>query len=283
MNDYKKYRIQPFLKWAGGKRQIIDELESRIPNKFQKYFEPFVGAGALFLHLQHKKSIINDSNSDLMTCYKVIKNKPHQLMAKLDEMNELHRKGLKDYFYSVRKMDRQETWKSIDDVTRAARLMYLNKYCYNGLYRVNSKNQFNVPYNGKKYVKLYDRENITSLSEFLFETDTKILCEDFDFVVSKATKDDLVYFDPPYDVLPGKKSFDSYNRKGFGRQGQKRLAKVFKQLDKKGCYLMLSNHNTPFISELYKDFNIEIVYAKRQINSKASGRGKIEEVIIRNY
>lgn len=277
-----KYKFQPYLKWAGGKRQIIQELTTRVPEKFNTYFEPFVGAGALFMTLKHPNTVIGDINKDLMASYKVVRDNPHGLMARLDEMNDLHKEGNKDYYLSVRALDREPMWKEVDDLTRASRLLYLNKYCFNGLYRVNSKNQNNVPFNGKDYVKLYDRENILSLSEYLYENNVDILLEDYKEICSSAKKGDFIYFDPPYDVLK-RDSFDSYNEKGFGTKGQKELARLFKELDKKGCYVMQSNHNTTLIQELYKEFESEIIYATRQINSKATGRGKIEEVIIRNY
>lgn len=281
-SDSMDYKFQPYLKWAGGKRQIIKELTSRIPTKFGKYIEPFVGAGALFMEIKHPKTIIGEINKDLIASYLVVRDNPHGLMAELDQMNELHKKGQKEYYLAVRAMDREAKWEEVDNLTRASRLIYLNKYCFNGLYRVNSKNEYNVPFNGKEYVNLYDRENILSLSEYLYENKVEILLADYTEICSKAEKGDFIYFDPPYDVLK-KETFDSYNEKGFGTKGQKKLAELFKELDKKGCYVMLSNHKTPLIKELYGNYPTTVVKANRQINSKASGRGAIEEVIITNY
>lgn len=282
MSDPMKHNVKPFLKWAGGKRQIINELLSRIPKEFDVFYEPFVGAGALFLELENHKAVIGDINTDLIDAYKTIKSNPHGLLATLDIMNEKHIKRGKEYYLEVRMEDRNTNWEKVSQLNKAARLMYLNKYCFNGLYRVNSKNQYNVPFNGKEFVKLYERENILSISEYLFQKKVEILCDDFEVVCSNAKKGDFVYFDPPYDVLK-KDTFDSYNEKGFGVAGQERLAELFVDLDRRGCYVMLSNHNTPLIEKLYSKYNVDIIQARRNINSKGSERGKIEEVIIRNY
>ncbi len=282
MSENMKYNLRPFLKWAGGKRQVIEELVCRLPAKFNNFYEPFVGAGALFLALERNKAVIGDVNSDLIDSYKTIKSNPLELLSELDIMNEKHMQEGKEYYLHVRSLDRNSKWQNESSLKKAARLMYLNKYCFNGLYRVNSKNQFNVPFNGKKLVNLYSRENIISLSKYLSENKVEILCEDFEVICKNAKKGDLIYFDPPYDVLK-KDTFDSYNEKGFGVAGQERLFKLYKELDLRGCYVMLSNHNTPLIKELYKEYVIDIINARRNINSQADKRGNIEEVIIRNY
>ncbi|MDD4298494.1 MAG: DNA adenine methylase [Bacilli bacterium] len=273
--------IKPFIKWAGGKRQLISEIERRLPKKFKRYYEPFVGGGALFMHLQNQDNVINDLSDELTNAYIQIKDNPHKLMIKLDEYEAEHSKRGKEFYYEIRDMDRNEEWHNIDNLIKAVRLIYLNKTCYNGLYRVNKKGYFNVPWNKKVNVRTYESGNIINLSKFLNNSNTKILRGDFESACENANKGDFIFFDPPYDMLGGG-SFESYTKDGFGIKGQKRLAELFKRLDKKGCYVMLTNHNTPLINELYKEFNIDVVSVKRMINSDAKNRIG-EETIIYNY
>ena len=164
---------------------------------------------------------------------------------------------------------------------KAARTIYFNKACFNGLYRVNSKNEFNVPYNGKGKINTYNGENLLRLHTYFAMNDVKILCTDFEEAVKDAKEGDFVYLDPPYDVW--NHSFTTYTKDGFDRKEQQRLARVYNELSNRGVKVMLSNHNTPFIQETYKDFHIHVIEAKRNINAKGSGRGKVQEVIITNY
>jgi DNA adenine methylase len=276
-----KGEIRPFIKWAGGKRQLIPEIVKRLPKDFNKYYEPFVGGGALFMYLQHPFTIINDYSEELINAYIQIKDNPIELMKKLDEYEKQHIEKGAEFFYTIRGMDREKDWDKIDNITKAARLIYLNKTCYNGLYRVNKKGYFNVPFNQKMKVTTYDKKNILNLSKFLNQAGVKILKGDFEEACKDAKKGDFIFFDPPYDVLENG-SFEKYTADGFGVEEQKRLAMLFKKLHKKGCYLMLTNHNTPLINDLYKDFNIDVVGVKRMINSDVSNR-KGEETIIYNY
>ncbi len=273
--------ITPVLKWAGGKRQLINEIEKRLPSSFNKYYEPFVGGGALFMHLKCNKTILGDISVELINVYKQIKDAPIALMKCLDELEESHKSSPEEHFYKIRGLDRENYFNYLSDVYKASRTMYLNKSCFNGLYRVNKQGHFNVPFNKKDVINTYDRTNILNLSDFLNKKDVELYCMDFETICATAKKGDFVYFDPPYDLLK-KDTFNSYTKESFGVEEQKRLSDLFKKLDQKGCYVMLTNHNTELINELYKDFSIDVVSAKRMINSNAKNR-KGEEVIVYNY
>lgn len=271
---------KPFVKWAGGKRQILDKLNKYIPTNFGTYYEPFVGGGALLFDLSPKKAVINDSNEELMNVYNVLCDySKYSKMCKL--LNKYEANHSEEFYYEIRNMDKEKSFTRISDYKKAARTLYLNKSCFNGLYRVNKKGEFNVPFNKNKKVNTYDGENLLTIHYFLTNNDIKIECLDFEESVKNAKKGDFVYFDPPYDSDTS--TFNSYTEEGFGKEEQRRLAKVFKELDSRGVYVMLSNHNTILVNELYKDYNINIIEAKRSINSKGSKRGNVEEVIITNY
>ena len=272
---------KPFVKWAGGKRQIIDKLLELVPNDFNTYYEPFVGGGALLFELSPNKAVINDSNIELMNVYQCIKDENKYKKMCL-ELNNHEKKHSEEYYYEIRNKDRDKNkFNKMIDYKRAARTIYLNKACFNGLYRVNSKNEFNVPSNRKDKIKTYDKENLSIIHSYLNYNKIDILSTDFEEAVKTAKKGDFVYFDPPYDSETS--TFNSYTEDGFGKEEQIRLSNIFKELDKRGCYVMLSNHNTKLINELYKDYNIHVIKAKRNINSNGNKRGKVEEVIITNY
>ena len=276
-------KAKPFLKWAGGKRQIIEELKKNIPEEFNTYYEPFVGAGALLFELAPKKAVINDSNRELMNVYNVLCDyEKYNKMCKL--LNSYEIKNSEEFYYEIRNKDRNKSmFNRLSDYTKAARTIYLNKACFNGLYRVNSKNEFNVPFNKKTKINTYDGENLLTVHMYLTREDNniEIRCTDFEEAVKDAKEGDFVYFDPPYDS--DTETFNNYTEEGFGKNEHIRLAHVFKELDKKGVKVMLSNHNTTLVKELYKDYNIHIIEAKRNINSNGKKRGKVEEVIITNY
>lgn len=272
---------KPFVKWAGGKRQIIDKLKKHVPEEFDTYYEPFVGGGALLFELSPKKAVINDSNKELMNVYSVLcdEDKFKKMCSVLNSYETSHSE---EFFYEIRDKDRNKnTFNRLSDYTRAARTIYLNKACFNGLYRVNSKNEFNVPFGKKLKVNTYEGSNLITVSNYLTMNDVKILCVDFEEAVKTAKKGDFVYFDPPYDS--DTETFNGYTEDGFGKEEQKRLAKVFKDLDSRGVYVMLSNHNTILVNEQYKDYSIHVIEAKRNINANGKKRGKVEEVIITNY
>lgn len=274
-------QMSPFVKWAGGKRQLIKEIMTRLPGQYNTYFEPFVGGGALFFHLAPKSSVINDITRELIVTYEVIRDNVDELIDKLNEYTIKHALNPSEYYYSMRKLDRELDWANSDKITIASRFIYLNKACFNGLYRVNRSGFFNVPFNKKEAIITHSKENLLMIHRFLNNSQTTILNTDFEDVVNKTKKGDFVFFDPPYDVLK-KDTFDSYNPHSFGVEGQKRLARVFQELTDRGVYVILTNHNTPLINNLYSDYRIDVVTVKRMINSDSSNRHGTE-VIVYNY
>lgn len=274
--------MTPFVKWAGGKRQLLNDIKRLMPKQYEQYFEPFIGGGAVLFEIAPKTAIISDMNKELITTYKVFKSetKFNQLLLRLDEYEKNHNEV---YYYKVREQDRDAAFSQLSDVEVSGRFIYLNKACFNGLYRVNSKGFFNVPFGKKEVLKTYNKENLESIHQYFVNNDVEIYLQDFEKTIASAKKGDFVYFDPPYDTIENKNSFTAYNENIFDRDAQIRLSNTFKELDKKGVYVMLSNHNTSFIQSLYKGFNIHIVKATRMINSKSSERGPIEEVLITNY
>lgn len=279
---YRKYKIKPFVKWAGGKTQILDKITSLLPKKFNTYFEPFLGGGALFFSLVPHKAVINDSNDELISAFKCFQDSNNYTLM-IEEILKHENNHSEMYYYQVREMDRNENFLSLPIYIRAARMIYLNKACFNGLYRVNSKGYFNVPSGKKEVVKAYNQDLFNDLHEYLINSEISILQTDFEKAVETAKTGDFVYFDPPYDTFEEHSNFTTYTKDSFGKDEQRRLSEVYRNLDKKGVYVMLSNHNTPFIQELYQGFNITVIEARRSINSKGSGRGSVEEVIITNY
>lgn len=272
--------LQPFTKWTGGKRQLLPVIKSLMPDNYNSYFEPFIGGGAVFFELIPKKAIINDFNSELINCYRQIKDNPQKLIELLVE----HQKNnSKDYYLELRSVDRDDRIHAMTDTERAARIMYMLRVDFNGLYRVNSKNQFNVPYGRYKNPKIVDSDLILSISQYLNKNNIEILTGDFEKAVEDVGAGDFVYFDPPYIPLSETSAFTSYTHEGFSYEDQVRLRDVFRKLDKKGAYVMLSNSSSPLVEELYKGFNIHKVEAIRTNGAKASSRGKISEIIVTNY
>ena len=272
---------KPFVKWAGGKRQILDKLIKYVPEDFNTYYEPFVGGGALFFELSPKNAVINDSNEELINVFRCIKDE-EKLTKMSNELNHHEANHSEEYYYKIRNIDRDKNkFNRLSDYKRAARTIYLNKACFNGLYRVNSKGEFNVPFGKKLKVNTYEGQNIGIIHAYLNFNNIKILSIDFEETVKDAKEGDFIYFDPPYDSDTS--TFNSYTEDGFSKDEQIRLSNVFKNLSDRGCYVMLSNHNTVLINELYKDFYIHKITAKRNINSNGKKRGKVEEVIITNY
>ena len=272
---------KPFVKWAGGKRQILDKLIKYVPEDFNTYYEPFVGGGALFFELSPKNAVINDSNEELINVFRCIKDE-EKLTKMCNELNHHEANHSEEYYYKIRNIDRDKNkFNRLSDYKRAARTIYLNKACFNGLYRVNSKGEFNVPFGKKLKVNTYEGQNIGIIHAYLNFNNIKILSIDFEEAVKDAKEGDFIYFDPPYDSDTS--TFNSYTEDGFSKDEQIRLSNVFKNLSDRGCYVMLSNHNTVLINELYKDFYIHKITAKRNINSNGKKRGKLEEVIITNY
>lgn len=266
---------KPFVKWAGGKRQLLRVLIANVPKTFNTYIEPMVGGGALLFELMPERGIISDINYELINAYRVIRDNVDELIENLKK----HRNE-ESYFYKVRAQNPEE----LSPVERASRFIYLNKTCYNGLYRENSKGEFNVPFGKYKNPKICDEENLRAVSEFLNSSDVQILCQDYKDTCELAKKGDFVYLDPPYHPLSKTASFTKYNRYDFTEEDQMELSKVFRELDRKGCYVMLSNSNTEFVKKLYRGYRIEEIEASRAINCKGEGRKRDKiELLIRNF
>ena len=265
-----KESIKPILKWAGGKRQLLPQLKKCIPLNYNKYIEPFIGGGALFFDLNTKNSIVSDTNNELTNLYSEIAVNPLKIIKKLKEY-----KNTKDFFYNVRQ---QKPARKLD---RACRTIYLNKTCFNGLYRVNKKGEFNVPYAASKNVTFVNENNLLQASSLLKKT--KILNTSYDLVLKKyAKKGDLVFLDPPYLPISKFSDFKRYTKEQFRLEDHIKLAKLFEELSKRGCYLILTNSSSSKILDLYKNFNIKIFDTKRNINSKGNKRfGK--DIIVTNY
>ncbi|HUW90483.1 MAG TPA: DNA adenine methylase [Candidatus Nanopelagicaceae bacterium] len=266
----------PFVKWAGGKRQLINQMKVYFPKNFNKYIEPFVGGGAVFFHLLPKKAILSDSNLELINCYNVIKYNVKELIESLS-----HHKYEEKYYYQIRAMDRDlEFYKKLSNIEKASRTIYLNKTGYNGLYRVNSKGYFNVPFGFHKNPTICDRNNLIAVHSAL--RNVKINHNPFESCLKFAERNDFIYFDPPYHPLSETSNFTSYNKGNFGEASQNELFNNFKILDERGCKLLLSNSYSDYILNLYRDYEIIVLKARRSINSNAQRRGLIKEVLIKN-
>ena len=272
---------KPFVKWVGGKRQLLSQFQELglYPSGFDgasgRYFEPFVGGGAVFFDLRPKNATISDLNSELITTYTVVRDGVERLIESLKK----HIYG-KDYFLKMRAMNPAE----MSELDVASRFIYLNRTCFNGMYRVNSKGQFNVPFGRYRNPIICDEDNLRAASSVL--KDVEILNVDYKAAVSKAKTGDFVYFDPPYYPVSPTSSFTSYTKDGFAEKEQIELRDTFAELSNRGCYVMLSNSDTTFIRNIYsglKNVTITTVNAGRSINSKAAGRGKITELVITNY
>ena len=272
--------VAPFVKWAGGKRQLITQIRERMPEKYNDYYEPFIGGGAVIFDLLPANALINDINKALINTYRTICNEPDAFLKEVNRLdNDMWEDG-KKYYYSIREHYNDKLMRSEYDVELAALFVFINKHCFNGLYRVNGKGLFSVPYNNSRRVSV-DEDVIIATSEYL--RGVTIIDGDFEQACKNAKKGDFVFIDSPYAPL-NPTSFESYTKEGFDIESHKRLAKLYDELTARGCYCMLTNHNTELINELYgnKDYKIDVVSVKRMINSDASNRVG-EEVIICNY
>ena len=275
--------LKPFTKWTGGKRQLLPELLELMPKKYNRYYEPFIGGGALFFKVMPDKATISDLNSNLIYSYIEIKENVNDLISIL----EIHQKNnSKEYYLDLRATERDGRLEKMNNTEKAARLLYMLRVNFNGMYRVNSKNQFNVPYGRYKNPKIVDELLLKNISAYLNSKDIKIYNASFEEIIKDAEKGDFVYFDPPYAPISETSSFTSYTQEGFGMIEQERLRDVFIDLTNRGVKVMLSNSDVKCIRELYSEIpntNITVVEAKRMINSKPSARGNVNELIIRNY
>lgn len=276
----KKNRLAaPVLKWVGGKRQLLDTLRPLLPKRITTYHEPFVGGGALLFHLQPNTAYINDINPDLIRVYTVIKDDVDALIEELEKFE-----NTSEQFYSVRDWDRdKDYYDSLSDVKKAARVIFLNKTCFNGLYRVNNAGEFNSPFGNYRNPNIVNAPVLRAVSSYFNTADIHMSCVDYEEVLKTAPKGAFVYLDPPYDPMSETSSFTGYSKGGFSRADQIRLRECCDELNARGVKFMLSNSATDFILEQYSDYNITIVKAKRAINSVATKRGDVDEVVVRNY
>lgn len=270
---------EPFLKWAGGKRQLLADLMGRVEllKEFGRYHEPFVGGGAFFFELWKrgmlkKSAYLSDINPHLIVAYEGLKHEASAVIALLREHSEHH---CKEYYYQ-RRASKPET-----RAARAARIIYLNRTCFNGLFRENSKGEFNVPMGSYKNPRICHEANLRAVAKALRHT--RVDTRPFQSVVGHAEAGDLVYFDPPYHPVSDTANFTAYQKGGFGQEEQRALADVVRELDAKGVHVLVSNSWTPFVQELYADFTIEQVFAKRRINSRGDKRGAVPEALVRNF
>lgn len=272
--------VAPFVKWAGGKRQLIPQIRERMPKKYENYYEPFVGGGAVIFDLMPANALINDINKALINTYRQIRDIPEKFIADVNRLDKEMPEDGRAYYYSLRELYNDKLMKSEYDLELASLFVFINKHCFNGLYRVNGKGLFNVPYNNSRRASI-DEEAIMEISKYL--KDVKIVDGDFEEACEDAKRGDFIFLDSPYAPL-NPTSFESYTKEGFDVESHKRLSKLYDDLTDRGCYCMLTNHNTQLINDLYgnKGYKIEVVSVKRMINSDASNRvGK--EVIICNY
>ncbi|MDE7271483.1 MAG: Dam family site-specific DNA-(adenine-N6)-methyltransferase [Lachnospiraceae bacterium] len=272
--------ISPFVKWAGGKRQLLPQIKARMPKEYNNYYEPFVGGGAVLFELRPENALINDINKALMNTYRQICSNPEAFLKEISRLDSQMSEDGKTYYYSKREHFNDKLMKAEYDIELAALFVFINKHCFNGLYRVNVKGLFNVPYNNSRSSSV-DDNMIMEISKYL--KTVKIADGDFETACLDAAKGDFVFLDSPYAPL-NPTSFESYTKEGFDIESHRRLAGLYDDLTSRGCYCMLTNHNTELINELYgsKGYQIDVVSVKRLINSDASNRVG-EEVIIRNY
>jgi len=274
---------KPFVKWAGGKRQLIPILNRNLPESFGTYYEPFLGGGALLFHILYKKNnqkcSVSDLNSDLVLAYTVIRDRPDALIISLKNHEKNYQTDSNSYYYSVRESNPRS------EIEKTSRLIFLNRTCFNGLYRVNSKGKFNVPIGKYANPNIVNEENIRSVSHILQSNRTSIKCRDFEAVLLDAKKGDLVYFDPPYQPVSTTANFTSYTNKDFTYDDLRRLAELCLRLDSKGCKVLLSNSDSKEVTDIFseKPWKVTKIEANRSINSNSKKRTGHFELLIRNY
>lgn len=275
----KNKLVSPVLKWVGGKRQLLPSIKPMLPKRITSYCEPFVGGGAVLFDLQPKRAIVNDINSDLILVYTVIRDNVEALIELLETYpNE------EGFYYELRNIDReQEKYDKLSEIEKAARVIFLNKTCYNGLYRVNNAGEFNSPFGKYKNPNIVNAPILRAVSAYFNSSEITFSTADFELVLEQVRRGTFVYLDPPYDPVSDTSSFTGYSKGGFSREQQIQLRECCDRLNARGVKFMLSNSATDFIREQYSNYHITIVQAKRAINSVASKRGDVDEVIITNY
>ncbi|MGA5744780.1 DNA adenine methylase [uncultured Rothia sp.] len=276
----KNKLVKPILKWVGGKRQLLDEIDQRLPKKISYYVEPFVGGGAVLFDKQPQHARINDYNEELINVYRVVKDNPNELIKELAVHEEKNEQLGSEWFYHVRGLDRESNFDELSNVEKAARIIYLNKTCFNGLFRVNSAGQLNVPYGRYKHPNIVNEVGIRALHKYFSEADIDMRQGDFAECLKDLPKGAFVYLDPPYMPITATSAFTGYTQEGFGYDEQVRLRDECIKLREQGIHFLQSNSDCEEIRELYKDFKIETVAAKRSINSRGDRRGAVKEVLI---
>ena len=272
--------VAPFLKWVGGKRQLMPSIVDHLPENIKdyKYIEPFIGGGAVFFNLQPKNAVINDYNEELINVYQVIKDNLDELIIDLKK-----HKNEAEYFYSIRSLDRNGEFKKLSAVQRASRVIFLNKTCFNGLYRVNNAGEFNSPFGRYKNPNIVNEPTLKAVNKFLNNNNIEINSGDYSEILKQTDKKCFVYLDPPYHPISESSNFTGYIQCGWNMYDQIDLKTACDELHKKGVKFLLSNSSADFIKDLYKDYKIIIVKANRAINSNGADRGEVDEVLIRNY
>lgn len=272
--------VAPFLKWVGGKRQLMPSIVDHLPENIKdyKYIEPFIGGGAVLFNLQPKNAVINDYNEELINVYQVIKDNLDELIIDLKK-----HKNEAEYFYSIRSLDRKGEFKKLSAVQRASRVIFLNKTCFNGLYRVNNAGEFNSPFGRYKNPNIVNEPTLKAVNKFLNSNNIEIKSGDYSEILKQADKKCFVYLDPPYHPISESSNFTGYIQGGWNMYDQIDLKTACDELNKRGVKFLLSNSSAEFIKDLYKDYNITIVKANRAINANGADRGEVDEVLIRNY
>ncbi|MBE8955013.1 MAG: DNA adenine methylase [Quinella sp. 2Q5] len=275
---HKNFSVAPVLKWAGGKRSLLDVFRPLLPKRIGTYCEPFLGGGAVLFGLQPAVAVVNDINAELMLVYRVIRDEADKLIEMLSVFG-----NDAETFYAVRDLDRAEIFSRLSDIERAARIIYLNKTCYNGLYRVNGAGQFNTPFGRYRKPNIVNEPTLRAVSEYLNRANVVMTSVDYAQVLVDVPRKTFVYLDPPYHPVSATANFTAYASGGFNRDEQIRLRDCCDDLSERGVKFMLSNSDTEFIRELYAAYNITPVKARRSVNSVADRRGSVNELVIRNY
>lgn len=274
-------KLTPFVKWAGGKKQLLAQLIARMPEYSGTYYEPFIGGGAMLLALQPQRAVMNDVNAQLLNIYIQLKQNAENVIAEVEKLDTVVCN--REYYLSVRKQYNQKISDNILDPECAALMIWLNKHCFNGLYRVNSKGLFNVPYNNKTKGPSIDAHNLRRMGQYLNDADVEIRHGDFEAACHDVKAGDFVYFDSPYIPVSATSNFTDYTKNGFSFDEHRRLADLFRHLDAKYVHLMLSNHDVPLIYEWYEGFHIEAIRVRRAINRDGTKRIGKEVIVTNNH
>jgi len=272
--------VAPFLKWVGGKRQLMPSIVELLPKNIRElnYFEPFIGGGAVLFHLQPKNAVINDFNTELINVYETIKNNLPELITDLKK-----HENNSDYFYQIRGLDRTEEFKKLTSIERASRVIYLNKTCFNGLYRVNNAGEFNAPFGRYKNPNIVNEPTLKAVNKYLNSNNILLRSGDYADILNEVNENSFVYLDPPYHPISESSNFTGYIQGGWNMFDQIRLREFCDQLNNRGVKFLLSNSSAPLIKDQYENYRIKTVKANRAINSNGADRGEIDEFLIRNY